>query len=243
MILYYVRHGDPIYEPDSLTELGHKQAAALAKRFCLYGLDEVYSSPSNRAMLTAKPTCDALGLEMKICDWAHEILAGADTGFHDEDGKFHWCFTEREFVEKFNDPSVRALGMEWYKHEYFKGMPFEKGMQRIYAAVDEFLLSLGYRHDRANARYYKVGKSPEKVALFAHGGAGFMILSAILNLPYPYVATHLAHLSTTGVAVIGFGTGVGGDEGAIYPQLFQYSNDSHLYKEGILTGYNNTLNI
>ena len=60
MLLYYVRHGDPIYEPDSLTELGHKQAAALAKRFSLYGLDEVYSSPSIRARQTAQPTCEAL---------------------------------------------------------------------------------------------------------------------------------------------------------------------------------------
>jgi broad specificity phosphatase PhoE len=133
--------------------------------------------------------------------------------------------------------------MEWYKHDYFKGLPFEKGMQRIYKAVDEFLLSLGYQHDREKGCYRKVGKTPEKVALFAHGGAGFMILSAILNLPYPYVATHLAHLSTTGVAVIGFGTGVGGDEGDIYPQLFQYNNDSHLYKEDLMTEQSNVMKI
>ncbi|MBO6263170.1 MAG: histidine phosphatase family protein [Clostridia bacterium] len=44
MILYYIRHGDPIYDPDSLTELGHKQAEALANRFALYGLDEIYCS-------------------------------------------------------------------------------------------------------------------------------------------------------------------------------------------------------
>lgn len=243
MILYYVRHGDPIYNPDSLTELGHKQAAALAKRFALYGLDEVYSSPSNRAILTAKPTCDALGLEIKICDWADEAKAGADTGFHDENGNFNWCFTDKGYVEKFNNPFVCALGMEWYKHEYFKGMPFEKGMKRIYAAVDEFLLSLGYQHDREKGCYHKIGKSPDKVALFAHGGAGVMILSSILNIPYPYFATHFAQLSTTGVVAIGFGTGVGGDEGDIYPQLFQYSNDSHLYKEDLMTGYNNVMKI
>ena len=56
MIFYYVRHGDPIYDPDSLTELGHKQAAALAKRFTLTGLDEIYSSTSMRARMTAEPT-------------------------------------------------------------------------------------------------------------------------------------------------------------------------------------------
>ena len=40
MILYYVRHGDPIYDPNSLTPLGMRQAEALAKRFGIYGLDE-----------------------------------------------------------------------------------------------------------------------------------------------------------------------------------------------------------
>ena len=32
MLLFYVRHGDPIYNPDSLTELGIKQAEALVIR-------------------------------------------------------------------------------------------------------------------------------------------------------------------------------------------------------------------
>ena len=47
MLLFYVRHGDPIYDPDSLTPLGLKQADALAKRLCRYGIDEIYSSSSN----------------------------------------------------------------------------------------------------------------------------------------------------------------------------------------------------
>ena len=68
-----------------------------------------------------------------------------------------------------------------------------------------------------------------------------------LMIPYTIAFTLLAIVVILAFYIIGipigFGTGVGGDEGAIYPQLFQYSNDSHLYKEGILTGYNNTLNI
>ena len=237
MILYYVRHGDPIYDPDSLTELGHKQAAALAKRFSLYGLDEIYSSPSNRARLTAKPTCETLGLEMKICGWADEALAGADMGMKDKNGGFIWSFADPEMTEKFNDPSVRALGMEWYKHEYFKDFSFEKGMKRIQPAVDEWLLSLGYQHDREKCCYKKVGKSPERVALFAHHGASMMILSTILDIPYPMFATR-SSIGHTGVTVIWFG-----DDGVVYPQVFQHSNDSHLYKEGLLTGYNNSIDI
>ena len=237
MILYYVRHGDPIYDPDSLTELGHKQAEALANRFSLYGLDAVYSSPSNRARLTAQPTCEALGLDLKICEWADEGLAGVDTGMTDKDGRFVWSFADKEMAEKFNDASVRALGMEWYKHEYFKGFPFEKGIHRISSAVDEFLLSLGYKHDREKYCYHKVGKSPEKVALFAHHGASMLILSSILDMPYPMFSTRTC-IGHTGVTVINFS-----DDAPIYPQIFQYSNDSHLYKEGLLTGYNNQIDL
>ena len=46
MILYYVRHGDPIYNPNQLTPLGERQAEAVAKRLAVYGIDRIYSSPS-----------------------------------------------------------------------------------------------------------------------------------------------------------------------------------------------------
>ena len=40
MLFFYIRHGDPIYDPDSLTLLGEEQAKALAKRLALYaGID------------------------------------------------------------------------------------------------------------------------------------------------------------------------------------------------------------
>ena len=54
MILFYVRHGDPIYNPDQLTPLGHRQAESVAKRLALFGVDEIYASTSTRAMQTAQ---------------------------------------------------------------------------------------------------------------------------------------------------------------------------------------------
>ena len=67
MRFFYVRHGEPIYNPDSLTEFGKKQAETLSRRFLTIGLDEVYSSTSNRAIQTAAPTCKALGLGYDAC--------------------------------------------------------------------------------------------------------------------------------------------------------------------------------
>ena len=72
MLFFYIRHGDPIYDPDSLTPLGQKQANAVAKRLALYGIDKVYASSSNRAIQTAKPTCDLIKKEMEILDFANE---------------------------------------------------------------------------------------------------------------------------------------------------------------------------
>ena len=42
MLFFYIRHGDPIYDPDSLTALGEKQADSLAKRLSVYGIDRIF---------------------------------------------------------------------------------------------------------------------------------------------------------------------------------------------------------
>ena len=66
MLLFYIRHGDPIYHPDNLTPLGLRQAESVAKRLALFGIDEVYSSSSIRAQLTAQPTAEITKKEVKI---------------------------------------------------------------------------------------------------------------------------------------------------------------------------------
>ena len=43
MLLFFVRHGDPIYQPDSLTELGKQQAEALVQ-----GAKSGFLSPLNK---------------------------------------------------------------------------------------------------------------------------------------------------------------------------------------------------
>ena len=60
MLFFYIRHGDPIYQPDSLTPLGEYQAEAVKSRLGQFGLDKIYASSSNRAILTATPTAKML---------------------------------------------------------------------------------------------------------------------------------------------------------------------------------------
>ena len=87
MLLYYIRHGDPIYDPDSLTPLGHRQAEALAKRLAVHGIDRIYASSSNRAIQTAQPTCEMVKKEMTVLDWCSEVHAWRELTTVTEDGK------------------------------------------------------------------------------------------------------------------------------------------------------------
>lgn len=60
MRLLIIRHADPDYSIDSLTQLGFKQAKALGKYLKGVQIDEAYVSPLGRAQDTAR-----LGLKYK----------------------------------------------------------------------------------------------------------------------------------------------------------------------------------
>ena len=72
MLFFYIRHGDPIYNPDSLTPLGERQAEAVAKRLAVYGVDKIYASTSNRAIMTATPTAQILKKDITKLDFCNE---------------------------------------------------------------------------------------------------------------------------------------------------------------------------
>ncbi len=148
MFLYYIRHGDPIYNPNSLTPLGERQAEALGRRLALSGIDEIYASSSERAKLTAKPLSEILKLEIKELDWANEIYAGRDFNITLEDGKRgDWCFRDKATREIFMSEEVRLLGREWYRHPFFENDRYGEGIMRIQKETDAFLEGLGYKHN------------------------------------------------------------------------------------------------
>ena len=74
MRLFLVRHGDPDYDKDCLTELGHRQADVVAQRLLEEGIEAIYSSPMGRARQTAQPFAEASGIgKINILDFMKEI--------------------------------------------------------------------------------------------------------------------------------------------------------------------------
>ena len=234
MILYYVRHGDPIYDPNQLTPLGHRQAEAVAKRLAVHGIDRIYCSPSNRARQTAQPICEITKQTPTILDWTEEDLLYRDLAMEDTDGMRHWCWRHSTCRLDFNREDVRALGRNWHTHPMFAHTNFGKGIQRMQQEVDGFIAQLGYRHDLANNCYHIENDNDQRIALFAHEGVGAAFLSCLLDIPYPIFATHF-DMTHTGVTVIGFM----GQNDIVLPRVMTFSNDSHLYREGLPTKHQN----
>ena len=124
------------------------------------------------------------------------------------------------------------MGHKWFERGTFKETQYEKGIIRI-ARGDDFFKSLDYIHN-AKEHFYEASEPNEmRIALFAHEGFSHVFLPYVLDLPYPVFAR--LEYGHTGMSVIDFRTHSGG---LTFAKLMQYSNDSHLYKEGLPNEYN-----
>lgn len=239
MLFFYIRHGDPIYSPDSLTPLGERQAEAIAKRLVLFGIDKIYASTSERAKLTAKPACDILKKEPELLDFANEGHAWKQLGMWQDEAKtrWNWLIDIPEMRRFLCTPEVASLGHEWYTHPRFSEYDYKKGIDRVRTESDKLFASLGYEHIVGTGMYKAVKPSDDRIALFAHAGFGLTFLSCLLDIPYPQFALHF-DMCHSGMTVINFPDS---GEGYSVPRILTLSNDSHLYREGIMNGYNNGL--
>ena len=226
MLLFFVRHGDPCYHPDSLTPLGLRQAEAVGRRLAVRGLDRIFSSPMKRAMQTAQPAAEMLHKQIEILDFASEAHAWEEFTFIRADGCRVWAAEDPETQKLFASPEVRALGMKWYTHPAFENGAYQKGMERVARESDRWLASLGYVRDWTEGVYREERKNDERIALFAHAGFGSVFFSNLLGIPYP-VYTQLFELSHSCVTVIEFK----GRDGLVIPRALTMSNDAHLYEE------------
>ena len=238
MLLFYVRHGDPIYDPDSLTPFGERQAEAVGRMLRSFRIDEVYASTSERAKLTAKPLCEIAKKELNLLDFANEGYAWRElTCYSKARGCNTWLFFAPEMKELFHTPEMLSLGQRWYEHpvfstEEFKDRDFGAGIRRIQKGADEFIESLGYKRV-SDGKYEVVEHNDRRVALFAHQGFGLAFLPCLVGIPYPMFSSHF-DICTSGVTVIEFAN----DGGYSYPRILTLSSAAHLYKEGLPTRYN-----
>jgi probable phosphoglycerate mutase len=192
MDIYFIRHGDSDYEHDSLTEMGHFQAEKTSEELVKIPFDMIFSSSMNRAIETAKHLTNKTNQKIISFDWAREDRTWLHMHDTDENGKDRWFFD----VKKNQKLLSKLIGKkEWYKS--FKPS-FEQLLKEDGGEIDKWLLSLNILH--RDGKYEIIGKTPEKVAFFAHGGFGLVFYSYILDLDYPSVLSIYGQQELCGVA-------------------------------------------
>ena len=235
MLLYIIRHGDPIYDPDSLTEKGRLQALALAKRLSVHGLDQIFVSPMIRAQQTAAPACELLHLTPQVEEWTSESLAWDDFACERDDGSWGWSFHIQS--TRYKTPEILALGSQWYEAEPFCRTNAKDGYRRIQQASDVFTLRLGYR--REGIIYRASQPNDCRVAVFCHQGFGTTWLSHLLAVPPPLFWSSF-DLNHSSVTVLHFQNN---PDGMTAPMCIGLSDVSHLYGDRLPLQFCNTLDI
>jgi len=224
MLLYIVRHGDPDYKNDCLTEIGKVQAEAVAKRMQASKIDVIYSSPMGRAIETAEPTCRLMGLPYHIEEWTHEVQEERMTTY--PDGKKKSITYLQNTLHRENG-EIDIPFERMFESKGLRESDMESAFKYIRKNGRDFLERLGYKEE--NGVYRILRPNEDRVALFCHAVFTRTWLSDLLHIPLHMMWSSFAP-THTGVTIVHFKNN---EDGFTAPKVLCFSDMSHLYAEGI----------
>ena len=234
MLLYIVRHGDPVYVTDSLTERGKRQAEAVGKRIYDSQIDRIFSSPMGRALETAEPACRLLGLECNIEEWTHEIGDERLTPF--PDGKLK-SITNVQNTYYLENGNVDLNYNEAFTCTGINESDIKSAVDFIERHGNDFLERLGYKKE--NGVYKILRNNEEKVALFCHSAFARAWISVLLHIPFHIMWSSFSY-THTGVTVLEFKNN---PNGITAPRCLCFSDMSHLYAQNEDMIYDNKIEL
>lgn len=218
MKLLIIRHGDPDYVNDSLTEKGFKEAELLADRVCGLSVDYFYCSPLGRARATAAPTLKRLGKDAEILDWLREfpahIINPADGG-----DSIPWDLMPSYWTK--NSDFYDKEG--WIKTELMQTGNVEPLYNEVCRNLDSLLETHGYK--REGNIYKAVKPNNDTIAFFCHFGIECVLLSHLLGISPIVLWQGFVALPTSVTTLITEER----EEGTAYFRCNSFGDLSHLY--------------
>lgn len=214
MRIIFVRHGHPNYEKDCLTELGHRQAQACAKRLSEERIAKIFSSSCGRAYETAQHIAAPLGMKVEVCDFMREVKWGSEDGealFLDG----HPWYVADDMVSR----GQNIMDADWAQKEPFVHNKVVGYVQTVREGFDRWLSSLGYERE---GLYYRVRHgNRDTVVMASHGGSSSIALARLFNLEFPFVCATLKP-DFTSVTVVS----LEGDDGSLISPIMKLLNDA-----------------
>ena len=197
MKLYFIRHGDPDYEKDSLTEKGFREARLLAEymKKTDFHIDHCYVSPLGRAKDTARFTTDMLRIEAVEQEWLREFPSRIWRPDRTDKKMICWDWLPADWTVNDDFYSFR----HWMENERMEEGAVGYEYLRVTGAFGSLLSRHGYVKE---GRVFHVNKANnDTLVFFCHFGVTCVLLSYLLNIS-PMVLWHgfvAAPSSVTGV--------------------------------------------
>jgi probable phosphoglycerate mutase len=221
MKLWIIRHGDPDYAIDSLTEKGWREAALLADALGKERLDAVYVSPLGRARDTARPFLERRGQSAEILPWLEEFPPRIRKP-GDERDSIAWDWLPQDWTE---EPRFYHKD-QWLEVPVFRDSDAPELYKKVCDGLDALLAKHGYV--REGNRYRVTGRNEDTIALVCHFGLESVLLSHLLNVS-PMTLWHGTCAAPTSVTLL---TTEERREGIALFRMNAFGDTSHLYAAG-----------
>jgi probable phosphoglycerate mutase len=218
MKILIVRHGDPDYSLDSLTEKGWREAKYLAERLTRIDVKEFYVSPLGRAKDTASFTLEQMGRTAVECEWLREFSPRIQRPDR-KDSPVAWDWLPQDWTQEeafyhydtWCDPQVMKDGRVGEEYAW------------VTENFDHLLAQHGYVRD--GHLYRAVQPNRDTIVLFCHFGLGCVLIGHLLGIS-PMVLWHGLCAAPTSVATI---VTEERREGIASFRMSSYGDISHLY--------------
>ncbi len=182
MRLLFIRHADPCYETDSLTEKGKREAEYLSETLSKMEIRAFFTSPMGRAKDTARPTLRKMNRTAKECEWLREfrpqIVHPGDTA---EKNCWDWLPEDWTKDERFYRYD------EWYDREEMCAKGMKEGYEWVVNQFDGLLS--GYGYERENKLYRVTEPNHDTLVFFCHFGVETVLISHLIGAS-PMVLWH-----------------------------------------------------
>ena len=192
MRILIIRHGDPDYANDTLTEKGRKEAALLAQKLGKEKIEYLYSSPLGRAKDTCAYVANALGKsdEVVVKDWLREFNHSLVLPSGRE-RNIPWDMYPDEWVDTPQMYDYKA----WHQQEFYRAANIDKAYKNVTDGLDELIAAHGYT--REGNVYRATNPNRDTVALFCHFGVEAVLLSRLCDISPVQLWHHFVALPTS----------------------------------------------
>lgn len=205
MRILIIRHGDPDYSIDNLTEKGKREAELLSNKLIHENITKIYSSPLGRAKATADPTAEKLGLDYEVLAWLREYPAGVDVEQayieHGIDPKHKTTCPWNVLPQYWTEQDDYYDRHKWFSHPVMARSKVPEVYRHIGEKFDELMANHGYKRIRNSQLFDVNGDESQTIALFCHLGLGLALVSHIISGALPFIWESF-FLPTTSVTTV-----------------------------------------